>query len=196
MFNAGIAGSSCNSAGWLFFLRKIEKIILSSISILLFLFSFFFFLLVSDLLETEPANITLLDQIACQNDIASETLLWSFNACCNVFLEVLISFVIFLNIMCNILNKRNNRLHRVVSRTMSMKLWSFLLRDQGMWRIVGSQIVLPLIWKKLHLPLTIVMIPSLDVLQESKFLFFFLLFFFFLFFSKCILCEQRNIFLN
>eukprot|EP00008_Paramoeba_atlantica_P005753 CAMPEP_0201477102 /NCGR_PEP_ID=MMETSP0151_2-20130828/2207_1 /ASSEMBLY_ACC=CAM_ASM_000257 /TAXON_ID=200890 /ORGANISM="Paramoeba atlantica, Strain 621/1 / CCAP 1560/9" /LENGTH=1240 /DNA_ID=CAMNT_0047857721 /DNA_START=22 /DNA_END=3740 /DNA_ORIENTATION=+ len=57
VFNAGIAGSSCNSA-------------------------------VSDLLETEPANITLLDQIACPNDIASETLLWSFNGCCNVFLEV------------------------------------------------------------------------------------------------------------
>ena len=51
--------------------------------------------------------------------------------------------------------------------------------DQGMWRIVGSQIVLPLIWKKLHLPLTIVMIPSLDVLQESKFFFFFSFFLFF-----------------
>ena len=68
--------------------------------------------------------------------------------------------------------------------------------DQGMWRIVGSQIVLLLIWKKLHLPLTIVTIPSLDVLQESKFFFF--LFFFFSFFSSSLngfLCE-RNIFLN
>mmetsp|Transcript_40661 Transcript_40661/g.56506 ORF Transcript_40661/g.56506 Transcript_40661/m.56506 type:complete len:1260 (+) Transcript_40661:1007-4786(+) len=43
---------------------------------------------VSNRLETEPTNITLLDQISCQEDIFYDVGTWYFDPCCDFFMEV------------------------------------------------------------------------------------------------------------